>query len=759
TARHATASPGDRAPAARERASTERDDADGGEEERARAPSAGANIPPGAAALDLPLERAGTRLGTPNLRRLEKLGLITVGDVLRFYPYRYHDFSRTVPISALREGVDQTVRGEVITARETRMGRGGRMRAAEVTIRDDAGSTIQAIWFNQPFIARGLAAGDEIALAGKVGVYRGRPTFTNPEYEKITEDLRHTGRLVPVYHLTQGLPQRTVRGVAAGLIERFASRVEDPLPPAIRERNHLLPLIEATRQVHYPDRQEALASARRRLAFDELLAIQIGVVARKREWQEHGNAPMIGDHAAADAFLASLPFTLTHAQQRALHELRADLGRSAPMSRLLEGDVGSGKTVVALAAMLSLVAAGFQAVMMAPTEVLAEQHFRTICRLLSGEPEPPLNGLIAIPSFPLPIRVVLLTGSTRAQERRDARDAIRHGGAHIVVGTHALIQEAVDFHRLGFAVVDEQHRFGVMQRSELRRKGANASGGSVTPHLLVMTATPIPRSLALTIYGDLDLSVIDEMPPGRTPIETRFLTPIERGLAFARIREEVAAGRQAFVICPLVEGSESVASRAATEEVERLREHEFPELADRIALLHGRMSSKDKEAVMREFGSGEAAILVSTSVVEVGIDVPNATVMVIEGADRFGLAQIHQFRGRVGRGEHASYCYLLADEPTPEAEERLSVLERTRNGFEVAQADLELRGSGDLFGTQQSGATNLHIASLLDAPLIELTRREAEHLLDDDPRLAKPEHRALRYAIAERAAEVVAEHH
>ncbi len=724
-----------------------------------RTPSAGAKLPPGAAALDLPLERAGTRLGLPNLRRLEKLGLHTVGDVLRFYPYRFHDFSRTVPISALREGVEQTVRGEVLSAKEIRMGRGGRMRAAELTIRDAAGSTIQAIWFNQPFVARGLATGDEMALAGKVGTYRGRATFTNPEYEKITEDLRHTGRLVPVYHLTQGLPQRTVRGVAAGLIERFADRIEDPLPPAIRERNTLLPLVEATRQIHYPDSQETLALARRRLAFDELLAIQIGVVARKREWQEHGNAPMIGDHSAADDFLATLPFALTGAQQRALHELRGDLARSAPMSRLLEGDVGSGKTVVALAAMLSLVAAGYQAVMMAPTEVLAEQHFRTICRLLSGEPEPPLNGLISIPSLPLPMRVVLLTGSTRAKERRDALDAITHGGAQIVVGTHALIQEAVDFHRLGFAVVDEQHRFGVMQRSELRRKGANASEGVLTPHLLVMTATPIPRSLALTVYGDLDLSVIDEMPPGRTPIDTRFLTPIERGTAFARVREEVAAGRQAFVICPLVDGSESVASRAATEEVERLRHEQFPELADRIVLLHGRMPSREKDAIMQAFASGEAVILVSTSVVEVGIDVPNATVMVIEGADRFGLAQIHQFRGRVGRGEHASYCFLLADDPTPEAEERLSVLERTHNGFDVAQADLELRGPGDTFGTQQSGRTSLHVASLLDVRMIELTRREAERLLDDDPQLAKPEHRALRYAIADRVAEVIAEHH
>ncbi|MEX1022214.1 MAG: ATP-dependent DNA helicase RecG, partial [Dehalococcoidia bacterium] len=489
--------------------------------------------------------------------------------------------------------------------------------------------------------------------------------------------------------------------------------------------------------------------------------VQMGVQARKRDWQAAGQAPAIDDHAAADAFLASLPFALTAAQQRVLGDVRHDLARTVPMSRLLEGDVGSGKTAVALAAMLTLVAQGYQAVLMAPTEVLAEQHYRTVCRLLSGEPEPPITGLVTVPGIGQ-IRVVLLTGSTLAKQRRAAVDAIRHGGAHLLVGTHALIQEGVDYHRLGLAVVDEQHRFGVMQRGELRRKGAESAasrGGTLVPHLLAMSATPIPRSLALTVYGDLDLSVIDEMPPGRTPIETKYLTPIQRREAFVEMRAEVAAGRQAFVICPLVEGSDTVQSRAATEEYERLRTEEFPELADRILLLHGRLAAKEKDRVMRAFAAREADILVSTAVVEVGIDVPNATIMVIEGADRFGLAQLHQFRGRVGRGEHASRCYLLADDPTPEAEERLSIMERTRDGFELAEADLQLRGPGDLFGTAQSGAPTLRVASLLDVTLIDAARREAETLLDEDPALAAPDHRALRYAIAERAASVVGEMH
>jgi len=486
--------------------------------------------------------------------------------------------------------------------------------------------------------------------------------------------------------------------------------------------------------------------------------VQLGVVSRKRAWEAQGNAAVVERRDIAEAFLATLPYTLTGAQRRALDDILADIARPAPMGRLLEGDVGSGKTVVALAAMLATVAAGYQASLMAPTELLAEQHFRTICMLLCGEPQPPLHGFVPLEFLGRPLRVVLLTGSTRAKERKSALEAIRFGGADLVIGTHALIQDGVDFHRLGLSIVDEQHRFGVMQRSALREKGSQAAL-AVTPHLLVMSATPIPRSLALTAFGDLDLTVIDEMPPGRTPIETAWLPPERRAEAFARIRAEIAAGRQAFVICPLVEGSDAVASRAATEEFKRLRTEEFPELADRITLLHGRMAARDKDAIMSAFARHEYDILVSTSVIEVGIDVPNATVMTIEGADRFGLAQLHQFRGRVGRGEHASVCYLLADDPTPEAEERLSTVARTTDGFALAQADLELRGPGELFGTRQSGAPSLRVSSLLDGRLIEATRREAEQLLDADPDLVTAEHRPLRELAARLAGDVVAEMH
>ncbi len=718
----------------------------------------------GAAGLDAPIAVAGTGLRGQALPKLEKLGIRTVRDALQHYPFRYVDFAHPTPISALRAGQEATVRGTVEKSRLIPLGRGGRMNSTEVIVSDGFGK-VQAVFFNQPFQTKNFPVGAEVALAGKVSTFRGRMGFNNPDWERL--DRGESGRMIPVYHSTEGLAQRTLRGAIEKVIERYLDRLEDHLPEAMRQRHRLMGLVEAVREAHYPTSEAALAEANRRLAFDELLAVQIGAVARKREWQADGTAPAIDDHAAAEAFIATLPFTLTPAQQRVLAEVRADLQRTVAMSRLLEGDVGSGKTAVALAAMLDLVAAGYQAVLMAPTEVLAEQHYRTICRLLSGEPEPPITGLVRVPGIEAnggQIRVVLLTGSTLAKERRAAAEAIRHGGAHLIVGTHALIQEGVDYYRLGLAVVDEQHRFGVKQRGDLRRKGAESAasrGGTLTPHLLAMSATPIPRSLALTLYGDLDLSVIDELPPGRTPIDTRFLTPIERTAAFRHAREEIEAGRQVFVICPLVEGSQTVESRAATEEYERLRTEEFPDLGarDRILLLHGRMASKEKDRVMRAFADHEADILVSTAVVEVGIDVPNATVMIIEGADRFGLAQLHQFRGRVGRGEHPSRCYLLADDPTPDAEERLSIMERTHDGFELAEADLQLRGPGDLFGTAQSGLPTMRVASLLDAPLIAAARHEAETLLDADPELRSEENRALRYAIAGRVASVTGEAH
>jgi ATP-dependent DNA helicase RecG len=454
-----------------------------------------------------------------------------------------------------------------------------------------------------------------------------------------------------------------------------------------------------------------------------------------------------------------LPFALTGAQERVLFDVLSDLRKPIPMSRLVQGDVGSGKTVIAAAALLAAMENGRQGVMMAPTEILAEQHFRTLKQLFRADANDGPAATARLPFAALAsrdgeVRIALLTGSLKARERRELYEALEEGAIDIACGTHALIQGGVRFHDLGIAVVDEQHRFGVMQRAALREKGAHAAH---TPHMLVMTATPIPRTLALTLYGDLDISVVDEMPPGRQKIKTTWVGPDERADAERFVRGQVEAGRQAFVICPLVEESETLDVKAATAEYERLRRQVYPDL--RLALLHGRMSGKQKDAVMRRFRNGEADVLVSTAVIEVGIDVPNATVMMIEGADRFGLAQLHQFRGRVGRGTAQSYCLLLSDEPSEEARKRLELMEETTDGFRLAEADMELRGPGQFFGTKQSGLPGLKVAKLTDVKLIELTRAEASRLLDEDPGLTRPEHHALNRAVSLLMQSVVDEEH
>ena len=577
--------------------------------------------------------------------------------------------------------------------------------------------------------------------------------MANPEFVVLKDGAAVEHPMLPVYRTTRQLPASSLRDIIAKLLGRFGATLPNWIPPDIQHRHELLSAPDAVRRMHYPKSAEDRALARRSIAFIELLAVQLCIIKRKRLREHDMSGAPLGDGAAARAFIEALPFRLTDAQARATGTILADLQQPRPMGRLLQGDVGSGKTVVALAAMLEAVAAGKQAVLMAPTEVLAVQHYRTLSALL-GFGGQAIEGAARLDYEPHSVEIVLVTGSMRAKERRSRLRAIADGTAQIIVGTHALIQGEVEYDDLALAIVDEQHRFGVMQRAALRDEGSGADG----VHLLVMTATPIPRSLALTLYGDLDISVIDELPPGRQEIATRWLQPGDRSPAFEAVRDEVAAGRQAFVICPLVDGSSAVESRSATEEYERLRREEFAEFADRVALLHGRMKSGEKEAVMQRFASGEVAVLVSTAVVEVGIDVPAATVIVIEGAGRFGIAQLHQFRGRVGRGEHPSRCFLLDDDPTPEAEERLSLVERNSSGFELAQADLELRGPGELFGVEQAGS-GLHAASLLDPMLIEATRIEAESLLDSDPELGFPDHAGLRQLANQAARDIISEAH
>jgi ATP-dependent DNA helicase RecG len=502
-------------------------------------------------------------------------------------------------------------------------------------------------------------------------------------------------------------------------------------------------LPQAIAQAHFPDSIDLKDRARIRLAFDELFLLQLGVLKRKRYWQVSQPAnPFKIDTALLDAWMKTLPFAFTAAQKRVTSEILEDLKKTDPMSRLLQGEVGSGKTVVAMAALLAAVDNDFQGAFMAPTEILAGQHFSSICNLLST------SGQIVVQDdymhtysgiLKKPLTVALLIGDIKGKKKKELQEAIASGKVDIIIGTHALIQKDVVFEKLGLVIVDEQHRFGVAQRSTLRQKG-------FSPHMLVMTATPIPRTLALTLYGDLDLSVIDQLPPGRQTIKTKWLTPQQREKAYDFIRKQAAEGRQAFIICPLIEESEAVQARAAIGEFEYLSAEIFPSL--KLGLLHGRMSSADKDDVMSRFRSGELDILVSTPVVEVGVDIPNATVMLIESADRFGLSQLHQFRGRVGRGKEQSYCMLLAENPSEIARNRLEIIESVQDGFQLAEEDLKLRGPGEFFGTRQSGIPDLRMARISDTALLETARREATALFDKDPALEKPEHRLLSQEIA-----------
>ncbi len=693
--------------------------------------------------LDDPVDRI-SGVSTVYARRLRRLGVETIQDLLHLVPRRYDDFSHLKTISQLVYGEEVTIIGRVERAenRESRKGH----TITTCTLRDPTG-VIQATWFNQAFLLKSFKPGRQIVLSGRVDQYLGRLVFQVPEWEPLERELIHTGRIVPVYPLTQGLRARWLRKLMKRMVDQWAARVPDPVPNHVLKRETLLDLPTAIKQVHFPDSMPLMQQARRRLAFDEFLLIQLGVLRQRRQWQRLMGRAIRVDREFLQSFLDQLPFKLTQAQQRSLDEIVEDLQRTRPMSRLLQGDVGSGKTVVAAAAIVLTVADGFQAVIMAPTEILAEQHYKSISQLLEGVRIPRRSqeqGRAEEPGSQTAletIRIRLLTGSLTRSEKEQIHQEMATGQVDLIIGTHALIQEGVELQALGLAVIDEQHRFGVHQRASLRSKGFN-------PHVLVMSATPIPRTLGLTVYGDLDISVIDELPPGRQEIVTRWLMPAERERAYSFVRSQIEKGRQTFFICPLIEESDKVETKAAVAEHQRLQKHIFPDL--RLGLLHGRMKAEEKEAVMDRFYRGELDILVSTSVVEVGIDVPNATVMVVEGADRFGLAQLHQFRGRVGRGEHQSYCLLLASETlTPEAEQRLKIIESTQDGFVLAEEDLKLRGPGEFFGTRQSGLPDLRVAKLSDVQILERARAEAMEIFRRDPDLSAPEHALLASKVAQ----------
>ena len=706
---------------------------------RARTPRKAANRPIG---LDSPVvELKGIGGQTP--AKLKRLGVETVRDLVYLFPNRHNDFANMKKIADLEYGQEQSVLVTVWEASKT--GKGPRRRSTQAVLSDDTG-TVRAIWFNQPYLANTFKPGTEMVISGKVNAYRGQFVFESPEYEllKGQEELVHTGRFVPVYPTVAGLPQRTLRGAVRRALDVGVPQLKEYLPDESRHRNGLIGLTNAVRQMHYPEDDTAAKSARLRLAFDELLLLQLTVIQRKRLWQlgDQGMA-LRADAGVLEGFLEELPFALTSPQEVALAEILDDVGQPRPMSRLLQGDVGSGKTVVAAAALLVAAASGHQGVMMAPTEVLAEQHVLTLSQLFVGAKHPGgLDNVFAVKPGYLdrPLTIGLLIGSLTKQVKMETRRLIADGGVDIVVGTHALIQGDVEIPGLGLAVVDEQHRFGVMQRTSLRDKGKR-------PHLLAMSATPIPRSLALTVYGDMDNTLIDQLPPGRRPIKTRWVEPDKRDAAYGFLRKQIETGRQAFIVCPLISESEVLQTRAATEEHERLSRDVFPDL--RLGLLHGRMPLKEKERVMGEFKGGALDVLVATPVIEVGIDIPNATVMLIDGAERFGLSQLHQFRGRVGRGEHQSYCLLLTDSPGEEARERLKIVERLSDGFELAEEDLRLRGPGDYLGTRQSGLPAMKVARITDQDILTLARHEALRILDADPELAEEDHAGLAERVAD----------
>jgi len=661
---------------------------------------------------------------------LQRVGLHTVEDLLYRFPIRYEDRGTFSTIASLRPGVAASVVGEVVTC-GVRPTRRPRFKIFEMLVRDRTGS-LRAVWFNQPFLADVFKPRQRVILYGKLELTAHGIQIQNPQYEILPADgeaepdgapgephedeTLHTGRIVPIYEKTGTLTAKMQRVLVHNALAQLPAQLPDPLPPPILARQQLADRRSALADVHFPPPGASLdelnryrSPAQRRLIFEEFFLFQLGLVLRKRHAQlEQKPRAVVITEEVREAARRVLPFRLTGDQKTVVAEIVEDMKRPHPMNRLLQGDVGSGKTIVALMAALVAMENGFQVAFMAPTEILAEQHFITIRRLLESSR----------------FRMTLLTGATPAKKRREIQAELAGGSIHLVVGTHALVEDPVSFRELGLAIIDEQHRFGVMQRAALRAKGLH-------PDVLVMTATPIPRTLALTTYGDLDVSIMRELPPGRHPIKTIAKPEARREEIYRFVAQQLDAGRQAYVIYPLVEESAKVDLRAATEMADHLAQDVFPSY--RVALLHGRMKQDDKERVMGAFARGEIHILVSTTVVEVGVDVPNASVMLVEHAERFGLSQLHQLRGRVGRGPHQSYCILLYQSPLSEAgRERLKALADTADGFEIAERDLALRGPGDFFGTRQSGMPTLRVGDLLrDHRLMEEARREAIVALDD----------------------------
>lgn len=653
---------------------------------------------------------------------LEKLGVSNVEDLLHHFPYRYEDRRHILPISKFKIGETQTLTGTVITShlRYTRK----RFAIFEAIIGDDTG-TLSAVWFNQPYLQNKFTVGAKVILYGKVEIETNHLQIVNPEYEIISdassEDSIHTGRIVPIYPLTSQISQRQIRTIIKNAMDLHAGSIAEILPPDLRHRLGLIHISSALKNIHFPESPEFYREARQRLVFDEFFLIELISAYRKKKIKEvllgveHRKAPDFDEF-----FSGIVPFTLTQSQKEVIVEIEKDMMKPHPMYRLLQGDVGSGKTIVAVYAMLLSVSNGYQAALMAPTEILAEQHFALFKKLLHGKP----------------CKVSLIKGKLTLKAREKNYQEIQEGKADIVIGTHALVQEGLKFKKLGLCVIDEQHKFGVLQRKILKEKGLN-------PDMLVMTATPIPRTLSMALYSDMDISILRELPPGRKPVTTWWVSDKKRLGAYNFIKKEIIEEKkQAYIVYPLVEESEKLDLRDATKMYEFLKQSVFKEF--KVGLIHGRLPSKEKDAIMRDFKNRNIDVLVSTIVIEVGIDVSTASVMLIEHAERFGLAQLHQLRGRVGRGDFQSYCILVSDSKTEDAKLRMNAMVKFQDGFEIAERDLRMRGPGEFLGLRQHGFPEFKIADLArDIKILELAKKEAFDLIDKDCFLSDSRHQGL----------------
>jgi ATP-dependent DNA helicase RecG len=679
--------------------------------------------------LSTPIEEL-SNIGPQHQKRLKKLGIKTIQDLIFHFPYRYEDFSNIIPVSEIKVGAINSIQGKILKIENKRTWK-KRMILTEAIIQDKT-EPIKVIWFNQPYLINTLKPGDFVSLAGKITSRQNKIYLSNPSYEKITqtEQLTHTGRIVPIYPETEKLSSKWLRSIIKPLLKKIKNNIPDSLPEKIIKTHNLLSFQKAIWQIHFPDSLTLAERAKQRFQFEELFLIMLLVFKKRQKISKEKAMAIPLNLEIIKSFINTLPFKLTDSQKKSAWQILKDLEKTKPMNRLLEGDVGSGKTIVAIINILNVIKAGYQVALMAPTEILAKQHFKTIEKMLKN----------------FNIKIGFLTGKeSKFQNRKILRKKllakIKNKEVDLLIGTHALIQSSnksdkeIKFNNLALVVLDEQHRFGVAQRAKLIQEQ------KFIPHFLSMTATPIPRTLSLTIYGDLDLSLITEMPKDRKKIITKIIPPQNRQEAYNFIREEVKKGRQVFVICPRIESvnNKNIVSwaevKAVKEEYEKLSKNIFPDL--KVKMLHGKMNSEEKEEIMKKMKNKKIDVLVSTSVIEVGIDIPNTTIMMIEGAERFGLAQLHQFRGRVGRSEHQSFCLLFTDSPAINTNQRLKALITSENGFELAEKDLQIRGPGDFIGNRQSGIPDLVMNSLKDISLVEKTKKAVKEILIEDSELRK----------------------